>query len=75
MGLLKDLRVLDIAGNRLQSLPISLINLNLLDALWVDGGQVCVCVCVYVRVRVCMRACVCVCVCTFLHVYKIVINY
>ena len=41
---LKELRVLDIVGNRLQSLPLSLLDLTL-DALWVDGRQVCVCVC------------------------------
>ena len=52
---LKELRVLDIVGNRLQSLPLSLLDLTL-DALWVDGRQVCVCVCVCVCERVCVCA-------------------
>ncbi len=39
IGQLTQLRVLDVSGNRISHLPISLSNLNL-DALWVSGNQV-----------------------------------
>ena len=45
IGQLEELTVLDVVGNRLQCLPYSLTQLKL-DALWIDGSQVCV-QCVY----------------------------
>ena len=39
LGQLTMLRVLDVVGNRLRSLPLELSTLNL-DALWIDGSQV-----------------------------------
>ena len=43
LGQLEELTVLDVVGNRLQYLPYSLMQLKL-DALWIDGSQVCVCI-------------------------------
>ena len=39
LGSLKELRVLDIIGNRIRCLPISFSNLQL-DAFWIDSSQV-----------------------------------
>lgn len=41
IGQLDELTVLDVIGNRLHCLPSSITQLKL-DALWVDGSQVCV---------------------------------
>lgn len=43
LGQLEELTVLDVVGNRLRYLPYSLTQLKL-DALWIDGSQVCVCI-------------------------------
>ena len=39
MGQLSSLRVLDVCGNRLHCLPLSISNLDL-DAFWISGNQV-----------------------------------
>ena len=39
LGYLPELKVLDIIGNRIKSLPLSYSHLNL-DALWLDSDQV-----------------------------------
>jgi len=39
LGTLKELRVLDIIGNRVRCLPVSFSNLQL-DAFWIDSSQV-----------------------------------
>ena len=39
LGELSSLRVLDVCGNRLHCLPLSISNLQL-DAFWISGNQV-----------------------------------
>lgn len=39
IGQLEELTVLDVVGNRLQYLPITITQIKL-DALWIDGSQV-----------------------------------